>query len=376
MRFAAITCFAVGIGLTVLVAARAPRAGAARPPRSGAAIFRSACASCHAADGRGLGRSQLGFDLPPPDFTSCSFASREASADWIGLVHEGGPARGFSEIMPAFGDALDDGEIERVVAYAKSFCDDDAWPQGELNLPLAFLTEKAFPEDELVVTTRTTTKAPVEMAGKLILEKRIGPRSQIEAIVPFGTRKLDPATDNRSGWAGGVGDIAFGAKHTLFWSGRSGSIVSVGGEVALPTGNRADGFGKGTLVFEPFFLYGQIIPGVGFVQFHGGAELPYSKENAGNEAYGRIAIGRTFKLGYGGPALSPMIEFAGFGELGEGSKIDWDTVPQMQLTLSRRRHVRINGGYLVPLTSRATRSGEVMFYVLWDWFDGGIGEGW
>jgi mono/diheme cytochrome c family protein len=376
MRLSAFTFLAAATGCALLATGRAPWAGVSGLPRSGAAIYRGACASCHAADARGASRSQIGFDTALPDFTDCAFATREAKADWASIVHEGGPARGFSEIMPAFGDAFANDEIDRVVTYAKTFCDDDSWPQGELNLPRAQFTEKAFPEDEALLSTRATTRAPIEMAGKLILERRVGARSQLEAVVPFGARKRDPATENRTGWAGGVGDIAFGAKHVLFWSGKSGTILSLGGEIALPTGNQADGFGKATLLFEPFLLFGQIIPHVGFVQFQGGAELPYSKTNAANEAYGRLAIGRSFTLGHYGALLSPMVEIVGAGEIGEGAKFDWDGVPEMQLTLSRRRHVRINGGYLVPLTSRAARAGEVVFYLMWDWFDGGLGEGW
>jgi mono/diheme cytochrome c family protein len=376
MRYAAITSLAAAVGCAVLVAARAPKAGTSGTYRSGAALFQAACASCHAAGGAGASTSQVGLPISLPDLTDCTFTTREAKADWAAIVREGGPARGFSEIMPAFGDALDQGEIERVVAYAKQFCDDDAWPQGEMNLPRAILTEKAFPEDEVMLTTSVTTRRPVEIASKLILERRVGARSQVEAIIPFGARRRDPATENRTGWAGGVGDIAFGAKHVLFWSGRSGSILSVGGEVALPTGNRADGFGTGTLVFEPFLLFGQIVPSVGFFQLQGGAELPYRTATTSNGAYGRLALGRTFGTGYSGPILSPMVEVVGAAELGDEKKIDWDAVPQMQLTLSRRRHVRINGGYLVPLSSRDVRPGAVLFYVLWDWFDGGLGDGW
>lgn len=377
MRYAAITSLAAAIGCAVLVAARAPKAGTAGTYRSGAAIFQAACATCHGPAGTGASKSQVGLPIALPDLTDCNFATREAKADWATIVREGGPARGFSEIMPAFGDALDAAEIERVVAYAKQFCDDDAWPQGELNLPLAILTEKAFPEDEVLLKTSVTTRRPVEIAGKLILEKRVGARSQIEAIVPFGARRRDPAAENRTGWAGGVGDIAFGAKHVLFWSAASGSILSLGGEIALPTGNRADGFGTGTLVFEPFLLFGQVVPRVGFFQLQGGAELPYRTANTSNGAYGRLALGRMFNLGNrSGPALSPMVELVGAAELGEEKKIDWDVVPEMQVTLSRRRHVRISGGYQIPLNSRDARPGAVLFYVLWDTFDGGLGDGW
>ena len=94
-----------------------------------------------------------GLETPLPDFTDCRFASREPSADWMAVVHEGGPVRGFSEMMPAFGEALGEEEIEKVVAYVHSFCRDRSWPRGELNLPRPLVTEKAFPEDEAVLTT-------------------------------------------------------------------------------------------------------------------------------------------------------------------------------------------------------------------------------
>ena len=37
------------------------------------------------------------------------------------------------------------------MGYIRSLCTDDNWPRGELNLPRALLTEKAYPEDEWVV---------------------------------------------------------------------------------------------------------------------------------------------------------------------------------------------------------------------------------
>jgi hypothetical protein len=55
---------------------------------------------------------------------------------------------------------------------------------------------------------------------------------------------------------------------------------------------------------------------------------------------------------------------------------DVDLVPQMQVTLSRRQHVRANLGVQVPVSHTAGRPVQVTFYVLWDWFDGGLFEGW
>ena len=48
-----------------------------------------------------------------------------------------------------------------------------------------------------------------------------------------------------------MGDIAFAVKHTLFHSFEKGRIVSVAGELILPTGDAELGFGNGTTVFEP-----------------------------------------------------------------------------------------------------------------------------
>ena len=64
--------------------------------------------------------------------------------------------RGLDRHMPAFGDALSPEQIERAVQYLWSFCTDPSWPRGDLNLPRAFFTEKAFPENETVWTTGVT----------------------------------------------------------------------------------------------------------------------------------------------------------------------------------------------------------------------------
>jgi hypothetical protein len=46
------------------------------------------------------------------------------------------------------------------------------------------------------------------------------------------------------------------------------------------------------------------------------------------------------------------------------------------VTLSKRQHVRANVGLQVPVTNRAGRPMQVVFYFLWDWFDGRLLEGW
>ena len=126
--------------------------------RSGAELYGSACAACHGPDGRGKTQSEVGFAIPLPDFTDCDFAVREPDSDWSAIVHGGGRARGFDPLMPAFEEALSSDEIEQILSHVRAFCRDERWPRGELNMPRALFTEKAFPEDEAVITTTIVTE--------------------------------------------------------------------------------------------------------------------------------------------------------------------------------------------------------------------------
>ena len=127
-----------------------------------------------------------------PNFTDCNFASREPDSDWLAIVHEGGPARGFNRRMPAFGDALSDEEIEAAVRQLRAFCPDENWPRGDLNFPLAMYTEKAFPEDEIVVKHFVNAEGSSAFEQEFIYEKRFGPRSQIEISLPWVREDLGP----------------------------------------------------------------------------------------------------------------------------------------------------------------------------------------
>src|SRR6185436_15343887 len=126
---------------------------AARAGLSGEQLYRTACAACHGNDGRGQPIAVRGFELEPPDFTDCHLTTPEADLDWSSVIHQGGPARAFDRMMPAFGDELSDEEISKVIGHIRTFCAERGWPRGDLNLPRALVTEKAFPENEAVVTT-------------------------------------------------------------------------------------------------------------------------------------------------------------------------------------------------------------------------------
>src|ERR1700694_2970983 len=85
----------------------------------------------------------------------------------------GGQARGFDRMMPSFSEALTPEQVDALVAHLRTFCRDDSWPRGELNLPRAMFTEKAYPEDEAVLTTGVALEGAGAITNELIFEKRI-----------------------------------------------------------------------------------------------------------------------------------------------------------------------------------------------------------
>ena len=341
----------------------------------GKALYEAGCVSCHGSDGRGAARERVAFDAPVPDFTDCSFASREPDADWVAVAHQGGPVRGFDPIMPAFGEAFTEEQLGQIIDHIRTFCDDVSWPRGELNLPRALLTEKAYPEDEAVTTLTVAAEGPGAVVNEVVYEKRFGARSQIELKFPFGAVETVSAPGADGSWHAGLGDMAVGVKHTLWHSLASGSIVSMGGEVVLPTGDDDVGLGTGTFVFEPFLSVGQILPSDGFLQLQALAELSADEDRAEHEAQLRAVLGRTWTQGRFGRSWSPMLEAVATRPL-DGGGTDVDLVPQMQVTVNTRQHVMINLGVRLPVTDADARTTRVLLYVLWDWFDGGFFDGW
>ena len=71
-----------------------------------------------------------------------------------------------------------------------------------------------------------------------------------------------------------------------------------------------------------------------------------------------------------------MVELLAARELEKGRVVEWDIVPEMQVTLSKRQHIRVNGGFRLPVNERHTRSRQILVYLLWDWADGGFLSGW
>lgn len=366
---------AATLSLLALPVVPSPQALQAQRPddlssASGEVLYQASCANCHGADGRGTDPALLAFEEEVPDFTDCDFAAREPDADWIAVAHEGGPVRGFSEMMPAFKGALTPEQLQRVMGYIRTMCTDADWPRGELNLPRPLVTEKAYLEDEWVVAA----SLPVDGAGRgsaeFVYERRFGPRSQWEIAIPY---------EWEQGAGGGharLGELEVAVKHAVFHSLESGSIVSVSGDLHFPAGSSPAAEEPRGASVGAFLLFGQLLGGDSFLQAQAGARVP-AYDGGNTRAHGRVVLGRTLSSGPWGRAWTPMVELVADRALGPGGAgTSADIAPQLQIALNTRQHVLANVGLLVPVTAREGRRARFVSYVLLDWFDGGFWEGW
>jgi hypothetical protein len=342
------------------------QAAAQEPPRTGRLVYETICITCHGPEGRGGVNLELEKVLPLPDFTDCAFAAREPDRGFVAVAHGGGPARGFSPLMPPWGAAFTEDELGLAIGHLRTFCTDQRWPRGELNLPRPFVTAKAFPEDEIVVATTSQSGSVVT---KFYYEKRFGPLNQFEVILPL------TSVENTDGRSTGIGDIALEYKRTLAHSLDRGNIVSVTGELVLPTGSEAKGLGSGTAVFEPFVTFGQTLPRQAFVQAQVGFGFPMENGHD-NEMFWRAAVGKTFEYPRLGRNWAPMIELLAKRDLVSGARTDWDVLPGAQVTINKRQHVRLAAGVRLPVTDADVRNKSVIVYLLWDWYEGGFLQGW
>ena len=378
---AGLLSWALGFAVPLTAQLQPGSVGAELVDASGEVIYAAACANCHGLDGTGLAPSLVAFEEELPDFSDCDFAAREPDADWIAVAHEGGPVRGFSEMMPAFRGALTEEQLGRVMGYIRTLCTDPNWPRGELNLPRALLTEKAYPEDEWVLEVDVDLEGSGGVEGAYVYEQRFGPRSQFEVVIPYRWRRGEGGHEDHEesaeGVTHGLGDLVLAVKHALYHDLGNGTIVSMMGEVILPTGDHAAGFGAPGSEVEAFLSVGRILPADAFLQAQAGAAVPLY-DGAATEGFGRILLGRTWTEGPWGRAWSPMLEVQAKRDLEEGAGTRIDLVPQIQMSLNTRQHVLANVGLLIP-TDRGGADPpplRLVAYLLLDWFDGGFLEGW
>jgi mono/diheme cytochrome c family protein len=351
----------------------------------GKAVYEAACSACHGAAGQGALQQVPGLKLPStfPRFNDCSQSTPEFSRDYEASIRYGGPTRGFSQIMPEFDGVLSARQIAQVIQYLRSLCHQSGWPIGDLNVPRALVTEKAFPESEVVFTMTVNTTGTRGITNEIDYEQAFGKRDQLEVALPY-----DWAAKPGGGLTGGLGDIGIGDKHVVFSRlnansdtpayEATGRILSIEAEVMLATGNQARGLGAGEPSLNLFAAYDELLPHQVFVQTQLGMDIPRHTEYGPRTAYFNTTLGTS--VGEGplglGRLWSPMVEILGTHDLTGGSATQWSIVPEFQVTLNRRQHIRAAVGYSVPLNQPQSQSQQFLAYFLWDWFDGGLFSGW
>jgi mono/diheme cytochrome c family protein len=343
-------------------------------PANGKGVYNNGCIACHGAEGKGAPEDITRFIRPDtwPDFTRCDQTTAEPDVSYKAVVVHGGHGLGFSQIMPAFGNQLSDEQIDDVIAYLRTFCHNvHHYPAGELNVPRALVTEKAFPEDEEVVSTAANASGGPRWTTDVIHEQTFSGRNQIEIDVPVNYADQDHQ------WTAGLGDITLGLKRDVVSSLRTGSILSLQGGFLLPTGDSSRGFGAGTAHFEPFAAYDQLIHDNTFFQFQLGADISFNTTKSPDSLFFRSVIGHSVAPDHGlGRLFSPMVEVLGTRDYATGAKTDLDVLPEMQVTVNRRQHIRAAVGVREPFTDTSGRHPQVVFYLLWDWAEGKFWEGW
>ena len=310
---------------------------------SSAAFFEAWCRACHGADGRGTPAATTRLEVPPANLRECKASTAEREDRWVAIVTQGGAAFGLSLDMPAFGEAASPAQIRSVVRYARSLCGEIGWPPGELNFPRAFLVEKAYPEDEVVLTDRARGQ-------ELIYERRFGRRFQMEAS----------ARTAFDGQANAFDGVTGALKYNLWYSLERRALASVGVEATPPLGRQA------VWDVEPFFAFGLAPVRVAVVQ---GEVVGTWEEGAGITGFSyRLGVGR--EIG----RVVPMIE-VGWTVPTHGDRV-FSLYPQMWMRLSRLGHVAASLGAELPATGPEPRHPRLIAFLLWDYGDAPLFRGW
>ncbi len=349
---------------------------AAQQPTTIPEMWDAWCSRCHAADGSGTVVEPT-ITVEPMDFTDCRVATPEPDADWELATAGGGLAVGLSSEMPAFGDALTADQVRGFVAHIRGFCRETGWPIGNTNFPRPIFTEKAFPENELVILPMVTHHRPDVVAldqGEpstatltdfnvvAIYERRFGKRAMWEVALPLASHDTVGLARRQ-----GVGDVEAAVKYVLHErSGATGGaapgpprILSAGLEVAFPTGSRVRGLGRGTTMIEPYLAAGALL-GTVYLQAQTKLELPIDAARAERAFVYNVYAGRD-------SSAAPNTWTIGVELNGENRELAF--TPQVRKGLTRTGALGAALGVRVPLTDRRARGTSVVSYLLWEYLE-------
>jgi hypothetical protein len=291
------------------------------------------CARCHAEDGSGRVNEPT-VTVVPMDFTDCKVTSPEPDADWERAIAKGGPGVGLSPLMPGFEDSLTPDQITGFVSHIRGFCKETGWPSGNANFPRPIITEKAFPENEILILPAVSHDRQYEIKG--MYERRLGKRSMVEIGMPIQN--------------GGAGDVDVAFKHAVH-AGRF-QVVSLGLETVFSRS-------RDTTVFEPFVTAGAMLRSW-YVQGQFKVELPIDRAKASRALVYNAYLGRD-------TGASPQTWTLGVELNGDNRQLS--LTPQVRKGLTGTGAVAASLGAMVPLNQRDKRGVRWVGYLLWEYLE-------
>ena len=333
----------------------------------GEEIYLSNCASCHGATGQPDPESPLvkSLGVVPANFSDQLFNSREPDSDWKIVVAHGGPALGFSEMMPAFDGALTESDIDAVVTYIKTgLVGEHDYPDGELNLFLALRTKKAFPEDEWVWKQRYTDQdGDNAWKNTLEYEFRIGKRAQ-------GVMEV---THEVKGSNSKFGHLEPGFKYVLKDDRKTGFILTAAAQLGVPLNRDAN------WEFLPYLAMGKVLSDD--FTFQGSSRLKLDLDNSDNssaEFAGVVHWTHTNWPRHVFPGLEVVAEVPFTRGSGDARKsaMQLSVLPQARIGLNKRGNIALNAGVELPVNDRDRYDWRGYVFFIWDFADGGLFEGW
>ena len=86
----------------------------------GKKLYLTYCSSCHGETGKGDGPAAQSLPVKPANHTAGAVMNQLTDKYLVEIISKGGGAVGKSPMMPAWGGALKEGQVQDIVAYVRS----------------------------------------------------------------------------------------------------------------------------------------------------------------------------------------------------------------------------------------------------------------